>query len=183
MEKPGEKGNWSRKVTKNTIVTLSVPPKGQPSMQLKPLKGAASGELFGCPWVTQPEARLESDWTSLEACENGCGPTFAIQPDGAWKVVQSGRNCLNTRVPWFWLHIQKDLRCINKEFSRRLWIFAVMWFFFMFWFLNHLQQENVIQFIMEYCCNIKCEKKWSVVNTFWLHCIRVQRLWLWVKEV
>lgn len=158
-------------------------------MQLKPLKGAASGELFGCPWVTQPEPRLESDWTSLEACKNGCGPTFAIQPDGAWKVVQKGRNCLKTRVPWFWLHVQKDLRCINKEFSRRLWLFAVLWIFFVYvlifksfakrkchYGLCKVLRKKLIKFIMECRWNIKMWKKWSVVNTFWRYCIRVLRV-------
>ena len=38
-------------------------------------------QVSECPWVSQPEPGLESDWTSLERPENSCAATLPIQPD------------------------------------------------------------------------------------------------------
>jgi hypothetical protein len=47
-----------------------------------------SGQVSECPWVAQPEAGHEPDWTSLERPENSCAPMLPIQPDRAWEDLQ-----------------------------------------------------------------------------------------------
>ena len=42
--------------------------------------GVSSGQVFECPWVVQPEPRLEPDQTSLERPENSCAAMLPIQP-------------------------------------------------------------------------------------------------------
>lgn len=40
------------------------------------------------PGVSQPETRLEPDWTCLERFENGCALMLPIHPNGGWEVLQ-----------------------------------------------------------------------------------------------
>ena len=89
-----------------------------PKRHSQDIKGVASGQLYECPWVAQPEPRLESDWTSLEWSENGCALMLPIQPDGAWGATKrNGQNCPKIGVPSLWHHIQKYLSCIFNKFA------------------------------------------------------------------
>ena len=111
-----------------TGVKVHIPTGQQPYAHNQDSSGVASGQVSECPWVTQPEPRLEPDQTSLEKPENSCAAILPIQPDRAWEdlprrmgetpQIQVYQAC--SVIPKMIQGCKRCQRCFNKVL--RVWI-------------------------------------------------------------
>ena len=78
--------------------------------------GVASGQVYECPWVAQPEPWLEP--------ENSCAATLPIQPDRAWENLQRRMGGTpQIKVCQTFSHTQEDEAVIAaKGASTKYWV-------------------------------------------------------------